>query len=304
MALVNSGSGQTPDPLPDQVPALALPPNADGAASAAASGAAEGEAASGADVDIDALCELIDATGEGAKTPDSAGPADVDELLGCLAAGPSSPLLAAKRSRLGSSAASQDGSEAEADLPEPTMELPAEVEIMPYCMTAKFYLRCEIDLKKVAFGIRHAEYNPRKHGSITIRLLEPRATALVRASGACTITGAVDFDAMKASAKKIARLVQKCDHDEVKFASYEVVNILAKARLGFPVRLEALAAKWRRNAFYEPEFYCGCVFRTSKPRCSYLLTSGGVIMLSGLRTVEAVHDAVKRIYSVVHEFQT
>lgn len=118
-----------------------------------------------------------------------------------------------------------------------------------------------------------------------------------------SITGTTDQQALKLAAKKVTRLIQRAGHEEVKFSGYMVTSILCKADLGFPVRLDALAARWRRNALYEPELYCGCVFRTRQPRCTYLVTSGGKVMISGMRTMPEIRDAVKRAYPVFREFQ-
>jgi len=175
---------------------------------------------------------------------------------------------------------------------------------VPFITVARFSLKCEVDLKRVAFGIRNAEYNPRKHGSITVRLFDPRSTALVRAGGTVTISGKVTAEELKASAKKVARLVQRCGYEkEAKFAEFNVTSILCKADLNFPVRLEVLASRWRRNALYEPEIYCGCVFRTRHPRVTYLITAGGKVMISGLRKMEDVREALRRVYSVLYDYQ-
>nr|AAL24503.1 TATA box-binding protein-like protein [Crypthecodinium cohnii] len=196
----------------------------------------------------------------------------------------------------------------ETDLPDNAEDLPEEVaaSVTAFTIMAKFNLRCEIDLRQLAFALRHAEYNPRKHSSLTLRLVEPRATAMVRSSGVVSITGVLDLDELKQSAKKVARLVQRSGegHEKVKFAGFTICSILAKASMGFPIRLDQLAAKWRRNALYEPELYCGCIFRTTRPKCTYLLTSGGKVMISGFRNMEDVHEAVQRIYPILAEFKT
>lgn len=266
----------------------------------------EDEADMGDDADIDALCELLEQPEGGGGSPRS----DVDALLGCLTGGSGSDVALASKPHGGAAAVSDRAlsdrpSEAlEPDLPEPTVALPPDVVPVPFLLLARFHLKCEIDLKQVAFGIRNAEYNPRKHGSITIRLFDPRTTALVRQSGVVTITGKVSEEALKSSAKKVARLVQRCGYQEqIRFADYAVTSMLCSADLRFPVRLDALATRWRRNALYEPEFFSNCVFRCRKPRVVYLVTAGGKVTISGLRKMEDVREALRRVYSVFYEFQ-
>ncbi|CAJ1351711.1 unnamed protein product, partial [Effrenium voratum] len=147
------------------------------------------------------------------------------------------------------------------DLADPELPLPPNVVPVPFIMVARFNMRCELDLKEVAFSIRHAEYNPRKHTSITVRLLNPRVTALLRQSGSVMLSsnaGSVSEEALKTSAKKLARLVQKAGHQQAKFADYRLTSILCKADLGFPIRLDMLATRFKKNALYEPEFFSSC----------------------------------------------
>lgn len=269
--------------------------------------------------DLDALCALMDGPVVGAG---DAGQ-DVDDLLGCLAT-PAESTGAAKGSgsrghgRVRSLATVPEGSllpsggalpELEDELPlDLALSLPDDVAPVPFAVVAKFKLRCEVDVKKVAFGVRSAEFNPRKHSCVTVRLVNPRATALVRTSGVCSISGAIssqaDLDTMRFSAKKVARLVQRCGQDEVRFAEYSVSSLLCKVTLHFPVDLRRLAVEYRRFAVYEPETYCGCVFKMAKPKWTYLITAGGRVMISGVRKLEEAWDALRRIYPVLLDFQS
>eukprot|EP00747_Dinoflagellata_sp_TGD_P171245 gnl/TRDRNA2_/TRDRNA2_204878_c0_seq1.p1 gnl/TRDRNA2_/TRDRNA2_204878_c0~~gnl/TRDRNA2_/TRDRNA2_204878_c0_seq1.p1 ORF type:complete len:255 (+),score=46.26 gnl/TRDRNA2_/TRDRNA2_204878_c0_seq1:25-765(+) len=189
------------------------------------------------------------------------------------------------------------------ELPDPTIAMPSDILPEIVSLTATFHLRCEVDLKKVAFSVRNAEYNPRKHSSLTLRLLDPRVTALIREKGVVSVSGKTTPELIKTSAKKVARIIQKVGYEEAKFDNFQICNILAKADLRFPVRLESLAMKWRRNALYEPEIYCGCVFKLSNPRCTLNVTSGGKCTITGCKNMEDAKEALVKCYSVFHEFQ-
>jgi len=271
----------------------------------------EADAEFGQDDEVDALCALLDA-GPGGESPKSDTRSDMDTLLASLAPAGGGSLSQGTASDHGgqNSLTTPDrvlsdraSEQLEPDLPEPTLALPGNVVPIPFIVVARFSLGCEVDLKQLAFGIRNAEFNPRKHGSVTIRLFNPRAAALVRERGIVTLSGSVSEEQLKACAKKIARLVQKCGYQQAVFAEYKTTSILCKVDLKFPVRLEALAARWRKNAVYEPEFCCNCVFRTRRPKCTYLVTAGGKLMISGLRRMEDIHEALKRVYPVFFDFQ-
>merc|ERR1712039_317573 len=104
--------------------------------------------------------------------------------------------------------------------------------------------------------------------------------ALVRQAGKVTIDAKTNEELLKKSAKKVARLVQRCGYQEdLKFANYHITSISTKADMKFPIRIDCLASSWPKNAVYEPEFHCNCVFRTRIPKVVYLVTSGGIVMI-------------------------
>jgi len=290
----SSSAGLAPGPFAPQrdVPFFALPdPDEDAAEKGGGS--------------VDDLMKLIE---DGPGVGDSKDQ-DMEDLLGCLAR-TESPLRG-PTSAPGSPASQGDISESKSharlapDLPDTDETLPPEVKAVPFIVVAKFNLRCEIDLKFISFRLRHAEYNPRKHSSLTVRMMDPRVTAVVRASGFVSLSSSccITEDQLKRSAKKLARLIQKIDHPDVQFAGYAVTSILCKSDLGFPIRLEALAAQWRKNALYEPEQFCSCVFRTRRPKCTYLVTAGGKVSISGMRKMKDVNDALRRAYFVFKQFR-
>merc|ERR1712241_118443 len=166
-----------------------------------------------------------------------------------------------------------------------------------------FEMKCEIDLKKVAFGLRIAEYNPRKHPSVTIRLPDPPVTALVSASGIVMLQGKTDEEQQRKAALRVARLVQKCGHVDVRCTNFSVTSIMCKVDLHFPVRIDRLAQTWRRHAMYEPEIFCSCVFWTRNPKACYLVSAGGKVTISGFRKLPDVREAMKRVYSVLYAFR-
>mmetsp|Transcript_45346 Transcript_45346/g.120250 ORF Transcript_45346/g.120250 Transcript_45346/m.120250 type:complete len:278 (-) Transcript_45346:200-1033(-) len=190
------------------------------------------------------------------------------------------------------------------DLPDAVSPLPPDVSPSAVILTATFYLRCELDMKTLAFKLRHAEYNPRKNSSISVRLFNPRVHALLHGSGAVSVVGSTTIDDLKLSAKRVARLVQRCGYPDAKFDCYRLTSLMAKADLHFPVRLDALAMKWRKNAVYEPEMYCGCVFRVKDPLCTLLVTAGGKVMVTGLTSLEDVTEALRKTHSIFAEFST
>lgn len=61
------------------------------------------------------------------------------------------------------------------------------IRVQNIASTANLGVR--LDLKKIALKCRNTEFNPRRFGAVIMRLREPRATALIFASGKICVTG-------------------------------------------------------------------------------------------------------------------
>ena len=70
-------------------------------------------------------------------------------------------------------------------------------------------LGVKLDLKKIALKTRNTEFNPRRFGAVIMRLREPRATALIFASGKMVVTGVKSTHNATLSAKKFAYIIER-----------------------------------------------------------------------------------------------
>mmetsp|Transcript_43291 Transcript_43291/g.128231 ORF Transcript_43291/g.128231 Transcript_43291/m.128231 type:complete len:268 (-) Transcript_43291:31-834(-) len=189
------------------------------------------------------------------------------------------------------------------DVPEHDMSLPEEVVVTDIGCGAHFQLRCQVDLKKLSFMARNAEYNPRRMNSVTLRLLDPKITAMVRASGSVNVAVArVGCEEMQRGARKVARILQKCDHPSATCENFRFINFRAQANLAFPVRLEALASKWHRHTLYEPEVSPSCYFYLPRPRCTLSVNASGKVSIVGATTYEEAREAMRITYPIFREF--
>lgn len=77
----------------------------------------------------------------------------------------------------------------------------------PFSLLANLGVR--LDLKKIALKCRNTEFNPRRFGAVIMRLREPRATALIFASGKMCVTGVKSTHNANLAAKKFAYIVER-----------------------------------------------------------------------------------------------
>lgn len=67
----------------------------------------------------------------------------------------------------------------------------------------------QIDLTELTLKVRNAEYNPRRHPAVVVRIRHSKSTALVHASGRMVVIGTKSEDDARLAARKYARLVRK-----------------------------------------------------------------------------------------------
>lgn len=73
-----------------------------------------------------------------------------------------------------------------------------------------------------------------------------------------------------------------------------VVNIVVSASLGHDIPLEKMAATLS-NTEYNPEQFPGLVIRIKEPKTSALIFSSGKIVCTGARSMDKVHESIKKI---------
>lgn len=94
-------------------------------------------------------------------------------------------------------------------------------------MSSTANLGVKVDLKKIALKCRNTEFNPRRFGAVIMRLREPRATALIFASGKMVVTGVKSTHNAHLSTRKFAYIVERVGFQPAgKFRSRAVVFVI------------------------------------------------------------------------------
>jgi transcription initiation factor TFIID TATA-box-binding protein len=195
-------------------------------------------------------------------------------------------------------------------------------------------LKRSLDLKKLVQHARNAEYNPRRFAAVILRIREPKATALVFASGKMVITGARSQDECKLAGRKFARIIQKVNTElehagdsllkpdappkhghalnptaasrvgQLGFSEFKVQNVVGGCDVRFPITLQTLQMQHYQFSSYEAELFPGLIYRMADPRVVLIIFRSGKIVVTGARCRADVYDAINRIYPVLkqHEF--
>ncbi len=160
-----------------------------------------------------------------------------------------------------------------------------------------------LDLKQIALRCRNTEFNPRRFAAVIMRLREPRATALVFASGKLVITGTKSSHNSSLATKKIAYILERVGFQPASFINFKVQNIVGTVDVGFPIRLEGVAFAHPTFSSYEPELFPGLIYRLVQPRVVLLIFVSGKVVITGAKTEEQLVEGLKKVFPVLMEFR-
>mmetsp|Transcript_12632 Transcript_12632/g.18569 ORF Transcript_12632/g.18569 Transcript_12632/m.18569 type:complete len:257 (+) Transcript_12632:66-836(+) len=175
------------------------------------------------------------------------------------------------------------------------------IRIQNISCTANLGVR--LDLKKIALKCRNTEFNPRRFGAVIMRLREPRATALIFASGKMCITGTKSTHNATLATKRFAYIVERVGFKPEEHLDFKVQNIVGTTDVGFPIRLEGLVYAHSMYASFEPELFPGLIYRMIKPRVVFLIFVSGKLVITGARTEEDLRQAFTKLYPVLLDFR-
>lgn len=152
-----------------------------------------------------------------------------------------------------------------------------------------------LDLRAIALEKPFIEYNPQKFAAATIRIRNPRTTALAFASGNMVCTGAKTEMLSRLAGRKYVRLLQK--HGiPVSFRDFKIQNIVASAEVPHPLKLLELSRSYGPYVSYEPDLFPGLVFRTTAPKLVFLLFRSGKIVITGAKCREEIVKTFKMLF--------
>lgn len=152
-----------------------------------------------------------------------------------------------------------------------------------------------LDLRAIALEKPFIEYNPQKFAAATIRIREPRTTALAFASGNMVCTGAKTEIQSRLAGRKYVRILQK--HGiPVSFRNFKIQNIVASAEIPHTLKLLELSRAYGPYVSYEPDLFPGLVFRTTAPKLVFLLFRSGKIVITGAKCRDEIADTFKSLF--------
>ena len=151
-----------------------------------------------------------------------------------------------------------------------------------------------IPLIKLAETLPNTEYNPDQFPGLTMRIKEPKTSALIFSSGRIVCTGAKSMNKVKEAIKRIVQNIEKIKIKITIKPQIKVQNMVASGSIGMNLDLNSLAMTLE-NTEYEPEQFPGLVYKLSGTRATFLLFSNGKIVCTGTKSEVKLREAVKKL---------
>jgi len=166
-----------------------------------------------------------------------------------------------------------------------------------------FETRCNFNMRQLATRARNVEYNSKKNpAACYFKLRNPSLSGVVFMMGKVNVLGGKNLDEQRLSAKKLARLLQKCGYPHVKFVNYKVENMNATVNLGNPIRLQNFASKYVKEVTYEPEITPSLLFRLPGKEAMIQCWSTGKIIICGAKKIQDFQEIYDQFKPIVQQF--
>jgi len=153
----------------------------------------------------------------------------------------------------------------------------------------------DLNLRQISQRLVYTDFNPPKFAAMTIRIRNPKTTALTFSSGNMVCTGSKDIDESLLACRKYTRLLQNAGI-KVCFKDFHIQNIVASVGVPFPLKLQQLAIDHGPYVSYESALFPGAVLRVENPKVVFLLFRSGKIVITGAKDIDDITRAFLCIY--------
>lgn len=153
-----------------------------------------------------------------------------------------------------------------------------------------------LDLKYISLKHNFLEFNPQTFAAGTLRLVNPRTTALAFASGNMVCTGGKTELESRYAARKYAMIFQKIGIP-VCFKDFKIQNIVASANVGFNLKLQEISEAFGPYTTYEPDLFPGLILRSINPKLVFLCFRSGKIVITGAKNKQQIESTYNALYT-------
>ena len=163
-----------------------------------------------------------------------------------------------------------------------------------------------LNLMQICKILPNAYFTKQKFAAITLRLQDPLCTVLLFTSGKLVLTGSKTFLECVSSCLRILDILRKGIHGvSFRLTSSVIQNIVGNVNLNLDetqcIDLDAMYRDYSVYCTYQKNMFPGLIFRPLNSPIVLLVFTSGKIVLTGAKSVEAMHMGWQAIWSTVRQ---
>jgi len=160
-----------------------------------------------------------------------------------------------------------------------------------------------LDLKRLAETLPECRYRKSRFPGAVYSMQNPKAVALLFASGKVVLTGLTRLEDIPLSLQNLVQILRSCGVACPGTASVTVKNIVCTSSLGNECSLAKIMISLMdtEQVEYEPETFPGLVCRITDPKIVFLLFSSGKIVITGGTTMADVARGLDVFLQKLHQ---
>ena len=160
-----------------------------------------------------------------------------------------------------------------------------------------------LNLRHIALKYGFLEFNPSTVAAGTMRIREPRTTALAFSSGNMVCTGAKNETEARLASRKYVRIFQSVGIP-VCFKNFKIQNIVASVNVGFAIKLQNISEAFGPYSTYEADLFPGLIFRSINPKLVFLCFRSGKVVITGAKRREEIEYTWAQFYTnIISKFR-
>ena len=184
----------------------------------------------------------------------------------------------------------------------PASWIPEDMQPRVNNIVASVQLSCCLSLKALSDRMCNTEYNPRRFNALTVRIKNPKTTALVYSTGKMVVTGARSMEDLELAVRLLARAICKAGYPSCQVLSKTISNMVAWCDIRAPLRLEALhhaLGGAGGGASFDMEIFPAIIYRLSDPEVTLNIFSTGKVTITGATNHADILAALEKLLPVL-----
>lgn len=163
-----------------------------------------------------------------------------------------------------------------------------------------------LDLARMVIMIPNCSYHKQKFAAITIRLQQPKCTALLFTSGKMVLTGCTTYiECINCALQVVCMLRNTMYAESFMLNTVRVQNMVGNVTLPHEKgRIDLLRMQKENNIFctYQKKMFPGLIYRPSKSPIVLLLFNSGKIVVTGGKSVKDMQKGWQQLWVFVQKY--